>query len=178
MEKIVSLKASMNRGLLSDKLKSAFTNIMPIQRPETPVKFPLNISPYWLAGFTSGEGCFFIHIYKSATKLGLAVTLVFQVTQHSRDAELMKSFISFLGCGRYAFNSNKDYGDFLVTSFSDINDKIIPFFQKYVIKGVKANDFADFSKAAYIIKAKGHLTFEGLTQIVTLKKGMNRKRLI
>jgi len=71
------------------------------------------------------------------------VGLVFQVTQHSRDIELMKRLISFFECGRYALRSNKDYGDFLVTTFSDINEKIIPFFQKYKIEGVKAYNFAD-----------------------------------
>lgn len=60
----------------------------------------------------------------------------------------MKRFISFFECGRYALRSNKDYGDFLVTTFSYIYDKIIPFFQKYEIKGAKAEDFADFCKAS------------------------------
>jgi hypothetical protein len=90
----------------------------------------------------------------------------------------MKSLISFFDCGRYASRSNKDYGDFLVTTISDINDKIIPFFQKYEIKGGKVNDFADFSKAAEIIKTKGHLTSEGLNKLLVLKDGMNRKRLL
>lgn len=125
-----------------------------------------------------GKGVFFINIFKATTKLGFAATLVFQLTQHSRDIELMKSLISFLKCGRYAFRSNKDYGDFLVTTVSDINDKIIPFFQKYEIKGAKVNDFADFCKAAEIIKAKGHLTSEGLNKLLALKDNMSRKRLL
>lgn len=72
------------------------------------------------------------------------MSLVFQVTQHYRDIELMKSLISFFGCGRYALHSTKDSGDFLVTTFSGINEKIIPFFKEYEIKGVKAYDFSDF----------------------------------
>jgi len=175
LKKILSLKASMNKGGLSDKLKGALPNIIPVQRPLS--ELPTNISPYWLAGFITGEGCFFINIYKATTKLGFAVTLVFQVTQHSRDIELMKRLISFFECGRYALRSNKDYGDFLVTTFSDIYDKILPFFQKYEIKGAKADDFADFCKAAEIIKAKGHLTSDGLNKLLDLKEGMNKKRL-
>lgn len=57
LEKIVSLKTSMNRQGLSDKLKATFINITPVQRPL--VKLSSNLSPYWLAGFVSGEGCFF-----------------------------------------------------------------------------------------------------------------------
>jgi hypothetical protein len=60
--------------------------------------------------------------------------------------------------------------------FSDINTKIIPFLKKYPILGAKANDFLDFVEAAKIINDKGHLTKEGLQQILILKNGMNRGR--
>ena len=90
----------------------------------------------------------------------------------------MKSLISFFNCGRYVLRPNKDHGDFLVTTFSDVNDKIIPFFKKYKIIGVKERDFAYFCKVSDIIKAKGHLTIEGLKEIYVLKEGMNRKRMI
>ena len=36
----------------------------------------------------------------------------------------------------------KDEGNFIVSKFSDIEVKIIPFFKKYPIHGVKALDFA------------------------------------
>ena len=159
----------------SDKFKEAFPKIIPVQRPL--VKSPSNFDPYWLAGFVSGEGSFYINIYKASTKLGFSAYLVFQVTQHSRDVELMRSFISFFDCGRYAFHANKDYGNFLVTVFSDINNKIIPFFIKYKIGGVKERDFLDFCRASDIIKAKGHLTPEGLKEISEIRGGMNRNRI-
>ncbi len=163
----------MNWGL-SDKLKEAFPKIIPVQRPL--VKQPSNFDPYWLAGFVSGEGSFYINLYKASTKLGFSACLVFQITQYSRDVELMRSLISFFDWGRYAFCTNKDYGDFLVTVFSDINDKIIPFFRKYKIAGVKEIDFVYFCRASDIIKAKGHLTPEGLKEISEIRGGMNRKR--
>jgi hypothetical protein len=90
----------------------------------------------------------------------------------------MKSLISSFNGGRYTVRTNKDYGDFLVTSFSDIHEKIIPFFQKYKIEGGKGRDLADFCKASDLVKAKGPLTPEGLKEISAIKEGMNRKRLI
>lgn len=60
----------------------------------------------------------------------------------------MKNLISFFDCGRYVLRSSKKHGDFLVSTFNDINDKIIPFFQKYEILGSKANDFADFFRGS------------------------------
>jgi len=41
---------------------------------------------------------------------------------------------------------------------------------------MKAKDFADFCKAAEIMKVKGHLTESGLEQICIIKAGMNTKR--
>jgi hypothetical protein len=47
-----------------------------------------------MAGFTSGEGCFFVKINKGGNKVGIGVQLVFQVAQHIRDEELMKSLVT------------------------------------------------------------------------------------
>ena len=55
------------------------------------------VEPYWLVGFTSGEGCFFINMIKSKSKLNEQVQLVFQITQHTRDEILMKNLISYFG---------------------------------------------------------------------------------
>lgn len=73
-------------------------------------------------------------------------------------------------------HSNRDVGDFVVTRFSDITEKIIPFFKKYQILGVKALDYADFCKAAELIQTKVHLTGHGLEEIRKIKGGMNRGR--
>lgn len=61
--------------------------------------------PNWLAGFTSGEGCFSIDIKKGKTKTGFIVTLKLRITQSNRDSELMKSLVTLLGCGRIEFYS-------------------------------------------------------------------------
>jgi len=56
------------------------------------------------------------------------------------------------------------------------SSKIIPFFSKYPIEGVKAKDFDDFCKVAELMKSKVHLTSDGLEQIRKIKSGMNRGR--
>ena len=73
----MSIKATMNLGL-SEKLKTAFPDIENIQRPL--VKELENLDPNWIAGFVCGEGCFFVNIFKSNTKLGETVRLVFKLT--------------------------------------------------------------------------------------------------
>jgi LAGLIDADG endonuclease len=120
---------------------------------------------------------FFINIFKTTTKIGFGVSLVFQITQHTRDEKLMKSFISYLDCGRYTLRSNKVHADFLVTTFSDNYNKIIPFFKTNEILGTKAKDFADFCSIGEMIQAKTHLTSEGLEKIKLIKSSMNKDRI-
>ena len=172
LHKIVAIKASMNLGL-SEKLRAAFPDVTPAERP--PSKDALLINPHWLAGFTSGEGCFIVLITPSKThSVGFQVILVYQVTQHSRDEKLMKSLIELLKCGK--IYRKGDLYDLRVSKFGDITEKIIPLFSKHRIRGVKALDFSDFCRAASLMKDKKHLTVEGLDQIRQIKAGMNRGR--
>jgi hypothetical protein len=115
---------------LSHELKSAFPSIIPAPRPKVggqEIK-----DPNWLAGFASGEGCFDIKTSKSSThKLGLQVKIRFSLTQHYRDNELIKSLITYLGCGNVEVHTERLAVNFVVSRFSDITEKIIPFFDKY-----------------------------------------------
>lgn len=174
LKQIVAMKAALNWGL-SDKLTMAFPDIKYLERlliVNQEIK-----DPHWLAGFASAEGCFFINIYKSKTKLGFAaVKLVFKITQHSRDRILLEKFVDYLGCGKYYKDSSREKGEFRVYNFSDICNKIIPFFNKYPVLGVKALDFCDFLEAAKLIENKEHLTLEGLEKIKIIKSRMNKGR--
>jgi len=176
IQKIVAIKASMNLGL-SDELLVSFSDIKPVSRPSTN-KNKIE-DPNWLAGFISGEGCFFIDIYKSQTnKIGSAVRLKFLISQHKRDIDIMKSLPDYLGCGQYVLATSRDnHGEYIVSKLSDINEIIITFLTKYPIIGNKALDFEDFCKASTILKNKEHLTLEGLKKIQILKSGMNRGRI-
>lgn len=96
------------------------------------------------------------------------------MTQHSRDAELMKTLEEYLGCGNYYLR--QDIGEFIVKRFEDNLNKIIPFFEKYPLQGNKALDFADFKRAAELVANKVHLTELGLEEIRLIKSKMNRGR--
>jgi hypothetical protein len=84
LHKIVSIRASINKGL-TPELEAAFPDIVPVERP---LVAPGNLGPNWVAGFVTGEGCFFIEIKNSKTKIGFSVGLRFSITQHSRDTIL------------------------------------------------------------------------------------------
>ena len=173
LRQIVGIRAAMNWGL-SDKLKLSFPDVVPVVRPH--VELPLTIETNWLAGFTSGEGSYMIKITKSQThSVGSQVILLFVITQHQRDQQqLLIRIKKYLGCGnlykkRQAFN-------YEVTKFSDIFNKIIPFFKKYQIHGVKSMDFADFCEVAEMMNKREHLSAGGLEKIKQIKARMNLGR--
>jgi len=94
--------------------------------------------PNWLVGFTSGEWCYHVSIFKSLTKLGESVILNFVITQHYRDEQLMRSLIEFFDCGD--LYKDKEVFHYKVGKFSDIEKKkkIIPFYEIYPLLGHKA----------------------------------------
>lgn len=84
-----------------------------------------------------------VSVRKSKThKLEEKVELIFQITQHTRDEELIRSLIKYLGCGR--ISKTREVVDYQVSRFSDLENKIIPYLKKYRILGVKSKDFNDF----------------------------------
>lgn len=175
LKKIIALKASLNLGL-SDGLKTAFPDTIAVSRPLVVNQQISN--PHWLLGFTSGEGCFLVKVSKSKdSKLGFGLQLIFQLTQHSRDLELMERLVAFLGCGRIVQELDHSKVNFIVSNLTDITDKIIPFFSKYQVVGIKYDNFKDWCKVAEIMQNKGHLTEEGFNIILKIKAGMNTGRI-
>uniref|UniRef100_UPI0022FD92F1 hypothetical protein n=1 Tax=Drechslerella dactyloides TaxID=74499 RepID=UPI0022FD92F1 len=125
LAKIVSIRSSLNKGL-SPLLMENFPNIVPIERPkfETPKTF----YPDWIAGFASGEACFMIKFYKSSNyRLNELASLNFYITQHIRDKQLLLNLVKYLNCG-IVFKHSENAVVFKVSKFSDITQKIIPFF--------------------------------------------------
>ena len=171
LHKIINIRATINKGL-SPLLKEAFPNSVAVPRPKVTQS---SIHPQWVAGFTSGDGCFKISIRESkSSKLGNRVNIIFVLTQHIRDELLLKSLIDFFGCGQaYSY---KTHTEFICQSFNNNYEKILPFFRKYPIFGIKAQDFEDWAKVAEMIKTKAHLNNEGLDQIRKIRAGMNKSR--
>jgi hypothetical protein len=58
-----------------------------------------------------------------------------------RDEQLMNSFIEYFDAG--CVNKNKDAFNFRIETFSDIYKKIIPFFSKNKIHGIKFANYLD-----------------------------------
>ena len=166
LQKIIHNKASMNWGL-SENLKENFTLTLPTSRPLVTSDID-NISPEWVAGFCTGESNFSIFIS------GKYASVRFSVSQDVRDALLLKNLGIYLGCGIINKYKDRDVCELVVAKIDDIVMKIIPFFEKYPIKGSKHNNYIYFKEAAFIIKSKDHFTEKGMDRIKELKAVMNK----
>jgi len=105
---------------------------------------------------------------------GSNVQLRFRLTQHIRDIQLMDNIMTYIGCG--ALYKDSSVVTLVVTKLSDIENKIIPLFEKYPLNGNKGLDYCDFHKVFLLMKNKDHLTAEGLEQILKIKANMNTGR--
>ena len=180
LQQIINIRASMNKGL-SELLKKSFPNTVPVTRPLINIE-SIN-HPNWLVGFVDGEGCFYVKIKKNSclipplTKLGSQVSLVFSLTQHSRDEILFNMILKYLGCGVIEKATTRpNEVKYVIYKFGDICNILITLFLKYPLQGVKSLNFSDFCKVANLMINKVHLTKEGLEEINLIKSQMNTGR--
>ena len=173
--KLVGIKASLNLGL-NENLKEAFPNWKELQYDRPNYIFKGIPDPNWMAGFSSGDSSFNIKISNSQTSLlGKRVQLRFGIGLNIRDKALIKYLTVYFNLSDNLKNIYFDLNSarFEVVKFSNITDKIIPFFEKYPIQGKKSLDFIYFKQAVEIIKSKNHLTSEGFNRILDIKVRMN-----
>ena len=140
------------------------------------------LNPYWLVGFTDGEGCFSISIFKNKTlKSGFQVFPEFVLTQGAKSLETLEKVQEFFGCGR--IYENKRYDNhreslyrYCVRNKADLLSKICPFFDKYPLETAKKNDYLLFKQALRIIERGEHLTEAGFSKIQDISSKMNRMK--
>jgi len=78
--------------------------------------------------------------------------------------------------GSFGVYFKYEVAEYVVFKLEDLVNKIVPFFDKYSIIGVKSLDYLDLKKAIELIKNKEHLTVEGLNKISGIIKNMNKER--
>ena len=174
--KILSIKNVFPKGL-SNKILELYPKIDFYDKPL--FKFSTKrLNPHWIAGFVQADGTFGLNYTKQKRMtLGYTCQPQFRITQHERDIIVLKRIIEKLKCGILVKPSeNRNEYNISVANIKDLSEIIILFFIKYPIYGAKLLDFKDFCKGIYIIKDKGHLNIEGLTQLKLLAYMMNTYR--
>lgn len=134
-----------------------------------------SLEPHWVTGFSDGESCFSVDISKDKVhKLGWKVTPVFSIGLHSKELDLIKNMQSFFsGAGKiYLIGDSKVF--YRIKSVKDLEQYVIPHFDKYPLLTQKRADFLLLKKIVELMLHKEHLTTEGLLKFLSLKASLNQ----
>ena len=136
----------------------------------------------WIVGFTDGEGCFSVSIFRNkTTKSGWQVFPEFVITQGKKSLPALEIFKEYFECGiiiqniRYD-NHRENLYRYCVRSVKDLREVIVPFFRKNRLYTAKQKDFQNFAEIVEEIFQKKHLTSAGMQRIARKIEQMNRKK--
>uniref|UniRef100_UPI0023F09034 LAGLIDADG homing endonuclease n=1 Tax=Cyathus jiayuguanensis TaxID=380660 RepID=UPI0023F09034 len=173
--KMLAYADIMNNGLNAKFKKGRVIETLTRKVYKTEFSEFRTIDPHWISGFTEGDASLSVHTPKKGTKIGAIVK--FRDTQNIRDLHLLQNIAKYLGCGKtYLKSCGKAY-DLEVAGLQENLTKLIPFFKKYPLIGVKHQDFLDYSKVAHLIRVKAHFSPEGMALIQRIKENMNSHRI-
>jgi hypothetical protein len=134
------------------------------------------LNPYYVTGFTDGEGCFYVSVspnprYNTAHR----VKAVFHIGVHVKDIALLEQIQLFFGVGTIT-KLGAESVQFRVSGSENLK-VIINHFDKYPLLSNKQYDYLLFKQVVNYIEEGRHLTLEGLKKIISIKAVMNNKGL-
>ncbi len=142
---------------------------------------------WFLAGFIEGEGSLCVSMKEHPTaKFGYYVDPEFFLYQHKSGIEILDLAKEIFGSGRIVPKcGNEDVLVFSITSRRTLIEKIIPFYEKYMVYSYKKSIFNIFKDIVEAMDRKEHWTPEGMAHIVRkaymmnpASKGKERKRTL
>jgi hypothetical protein len=125
----------------------------------------------FLSGFALGEGSFMLVCRRRDRQARrFRISAAFNVSQQDRVP--LDLFREVLACGTLRQAGNGGWY-WEVNRLSDLNDRIVPFFDRFPIVGVKAEDYRLWRSAVLLLSA-GRLSDQDYRQVLALRERMNR----
>lgn len=111
--------------------------------PLLSVSSNVKIDPWTITGFADAESSFKVVVFKSEiVRLGWSVRCEFSIELHKKDLGLLNHIQSFFdGVGRIVENQGRGSFIYIITKPKDLNNIIIPHFNKYPLFTQKWADF-------------------------------------
>ena len=139
---------------------------------------PKRLNPWYITGFTEGEGTFHVAIYKdSAMKNKVKVIPEFHLNQSYLRIETLDRVKEYFGCGYIKANHQKNSRDttfvYVVRKREDLIKKIIPFFLKYPLISNKQETFILFKEVVEMMDKGLHGQKKFLVKILEKAYAMN-----
>ena len=125
----------------------------------------------FLSGFALGEGSFMLVCRKRDHHARrFRISAAFNVSQQDRIP--LDLFREALGCGTMRKAGNGGWY-WEVNRLSDLNGRVVPFFDRFPIVGVKAQDYRLW-RSAVLLLSTGRLSDQDYRQVLALRERMNR----
>lgn len=131
------------------------------------------LDPYFVTGFSDAEGCFNISVSINA-ELKCRVKARFMICLHSEDAPILLAIKEYFGVGNITKDLERNMTFYIVSKLEDLYNIIIPHFKSYPLLSKKHIDYILFCKVVNIMVNKGHLTKEGLEEIISIRASINK----
>ena len=141
---------------------------------------PNRLNPWYITGFTEGEGTFHIAIYRDdKMKCNFKFIPEFHINQSMLRRETLDGIKKYFGCGYIKSNHRRNIKDdtqvFVVRNRADLENRIIPFFKKYPLLSNKQKTFLIFEKIVRMLSKGKHHTKIGAKYIIKLAYSMNKQ---
>jgi len=174
---LVILASYLNGRFRTSEKHNAFVLfLMKLAKYRSITPLPLNteLNFDWLAGFTEGDGSFFISIFETKAMLsGYQATLNVSWTQKSK---FILELISLHFQGSWAYNKVSDCWVFTIKRQSEVT-RLLAIFSTHPLHGIKRLDYHDLCLANELFLSKSHLTVEGIRRLQAIRSGMNHRRI-
>jgi LAGLIDADG endonuclease len=127
---------------------------------------------HYVAGFVDGEGSFNVPIRRERDRgLPWRVSLSFNVSQIGPEAPMLLREVFGTGTVR---GRRDGVFYFEITKPNDLEDRVFPFFERFPLRGPKANDLAIFRQVTALVQSGRHLSPSGIEEALILRGPMNR----
>jgi hypothetical protein len=136
----------------------------------------VNDSDYagWIAGFTDGEGCFSVSFsLREKLKVGVEVRPSFAIGQKHTSFDSLNKIKNYLKCGHIRYSKIDGMYKYEIRDIKDLNNIIVPFFEKHKLETTKQKDFEIFAEICRSIKQNQHLNQNGIKDIIDKSYSMN-----
>lgn len=169
LSKIIYLKSALNLGL-SANLKAAFPHVGLMERPKYSAgEFPLD--PNWISGFSEGDGSFYVSISPKTN----SVRIFYKIELNERESPLISKIQEFFGNkGKVSYTVSNRAVIFTVVKLADLDNTIIPHFNKYLLYGNKLSNYLIWCEIVKLVAAGEHKRASGLEIIKNLKMKLNK----
>jgi len=124
------------------------------------------LDPYYVTGFTDGEGCFCVSISpRNFKNVEWEIRPSFSISQNKKSRGVLFRIRDYFGCGSIRVSRKDNTYKYEVRSVGELFSKVVPHFEKYPLQTEKKRDFYALKKVIEIMHNKQHTTPEGLRQI-------------